>query len=374
MTPMRLGLIVIGVFVILAVWIFNKLQERRIQQGMEGRFGSSSSDILLDDREPTGGSSSTESEAMAPNRRGGERFEPRLGEALAPHDDGIEPVFAASRAEYTPPTASAPAVDPLIHAVMTLTAETALPGERWISALHGLRHAGRHQVVVEGDTAFGPAPLEASQRYTVVRVGVQLANRSGALNEIEFSEFVSALHQQAEQLGANCIAPDMMETIAAARALDARCAPLDAMIGVNVACPQGSWPVSRVVEVARNLGLSARHDHRLAAFDATGEVLYVLQNGDGGALLGEQGPNSTQRVTLLLELPRVRRDEQPFELMRRAALAFAEQLSGIVVDDEMHTLTEASLAGIGRQIEPVYDQLEGQGLAAGSARALALFR
>jgi hypothetical protein len=46
----------------------------------------------------------------------------------------------------------------------------------------------------------------------------------------------------------------------------------------------------------------------------------------------------------------------------------------VVVDDQLRTLTEPALAGIGRQIEPVYQQLESQGFAAGSARALALFR
>jgi FtsZ-interacting cell division protein ZipA len=60
--------------------------------------------------------------------------------------------------------------------------------------------------------------------------------------------------------------------------------------------------------------------------------------------------------------------------MQEAALACAAQLQGVVVDDQLRTLTEAALASIGRQIEPVYDQLEAQGLAAGSVRALALFR
>jgi hypothetical protein len=243
-----------------------------------------------------------------------------------------------------------------------------------LQALHPLRHAGRHQVVVEGDTAFGPGALDMAQRYSTVRVGVQLANRSGALNEIEFSEFVAALQQQAEMLGALCEAPEMMETIAAARALDARCAPLDASIGINVACPEGSWPVSRVVEVARNFGLAARSDHRFVAYDGSNNALFTLQDGDGGALLGEQAANSTARVTFLLEVPRAPQHERPFERMQEAALAFSAQLAGVVVDDQLRTLTEPALAGIGRQIEPVYQQLESQGLAAGSPRALALFR
>ena len=377
MSPMRLGLIGIGALIIIAVWLFNKFQERRIARGLEGRFASDSSDVLLNGQD---GSDAPEQRSDAPARRvaSGERFEPRIGDAAEPQLESDEPMFLHPESVQTHPAVreipAAPLVDPVIHAVMTLVLDSAIPGEKWLQAMHSLRHAGRHQVVLEGETAFGPTALDAAQRYSTVRVGVQLANRSGALNEIEFSEFVAALQQQAEALGAVCEAPDMMETIAAARALDARCAPLDALIGINVACPQGSWPVSRVVEVARNFGLTARTDHRFVRYDSDNNALFTLQDGDGGVLLGEQAGNSTERVTFLLEVPRAPQSERPFELMQQAALSFAAQLEGVVVDDQLHTLTEPALASIGRQIEPVYQQLESQGLAAGSARALALFR
>jgi hypothetical protein len=375
MSPMRVGLIGIGVLIIIAVWLFNKYQERRIARGLEGRFASDSSDVLLSGQDGVDDDGQRRDGTL--RRTAGERFEPRIGEPAEPHALSDEPLFLhPESAQPTLVRESIPValLDPVIHAVMTLSTDTALPGEKWLQALHPLRHAGRHQVVVEGDTAFGPSALDAAQRYSTVRIGVQLANRSGALNEIEFSEFVAALQQQAEVLGALCEAPEMMETIAAARALDARCAPLDASIGINVACPEGSWPVSRVVEVARNFGLTARTDHRFVSYDANNNALFTLQDGDGGALLGEQAANSTGRITFLLEVPRAPQHERPFERMQEAALAFAAQLSGVVVDDQLRTLTEPALAGIGRQIEPVYQQLESQGLTAGSARALALFR
>lgn len=374
MSPMRVGLIGIGLLIIIAVWLFNKFQERRIARGLEGRFASDSSDVLLNGQ---GQADEQDQRREAARRFSGERFEPRIGDMAEPQL-GSEPALflQPEGGAQAAPREVAPAalVDAVIHAVMTLSVDSALPGEKWLQALHSLRHAGRHQVVVEGDTAFGPSALDATQRYSTVRIGVQLANRSGALNEIEFSEFVAALQQQAEVLGAVCDAPEMMQTVAAARALDARCAPLDASIGINVACPQGSWPVSRVVEVARNFGLTARSDHRFVSYDADNHALFTLQDGDGGALLGEQAANSTERVTFLLEVPRAPQSAQPFERMRLAAVAFAAQLDGVVVDDQLRTLTEPALASIGRQIEPVYQQLESQGLAAGSARALALFR
>jgi hypothetical protein len=368
---MRLGLIGIGALLIIAVWLFNKIQERRIAKGMEGRFANDSSDVLLNEQDDASTLREPRFEPAA--RRSGERFEPSLGGSEA-FDESEHVPFPNTAAPVSEAAPRAPEVDAAIHAVMTLTLEAPIRGERLMTALHGLRHAGRHQVVVEGETTLGWTPLDPVQHYDTVRIGVQLANRSGALNEIEFSEFVAALQQQAEALGAVCAAPDMMETMVAARALDARCAALDASIGINVAAPEGAWPVSRVAEFARNQGFSARPDHRFAALDSHGMALFTLQDGDGGPLLGEQAKSSTQRITFLLEVPRANRAERPFERMQEAALACAAQLQGVVVDDQLRTLTEAALASIGRQIEPVYDQLEAQGLAAGSVRALALFR
>jgi len=362
MTPMRLGLIALGCAFIVAVWLFNKFQERRVQKGVEGRFSRNADDVLL-------GTSAT-----VP--RSGERAEPSLGPAAERRSaDGFEqrePVLGglATRSE---PVAYVP-IDEVIHAVSSVTAEQPIPSERWLQALHGLRHAGRQSVVFEAETVLGGAPLEGAARCATVRIGVQLANRSGALNEIEFSEFVAVLQQVAETLGASCDVPDMMETVARARALDSRCAPLDAMVGINVACASGTWAVAEVAEAARSFGLQPRSDQRLVAYSPSGETLFVLQDGEGDVLLGERAMNSTTRVTLLLEVPRVARELHPFDQMKGVAQQLAEKLGGVLVDDQLHTLTEAALAVIGRQLAPVYTHLEEAGVPAGSPRALALFR
>jgi FtsZ-interacting cell division protein ZipA len=185
---------------------------------------------------------------------------------------------------------------------------------------------------------------------------------------------VALLQQVAETLGASCEVPDMMETIARARALDSRCAPLDAMVGINVACASGAWAVGEVVDAARSFGLQPRSDQRLVAYAPSGETLFALQDGEGDVLLGERAMNSTTRVTLLLEVPRVPRDLHPFAQMKSVAQQLAEKLGGVLVDDQLHTLTEAALGVIERQLAPVYSHLEEAGVPAGSPRALALFR
>ena len=45
---------------------------------------------------------------------------------------------------------------------------------------------------------------------------MQLANRTGALNEIEFSEFVAKVQRFADALGATPDVPDMLQEVARA--------------------------------------------------------------------------------------------------------------------------------------------------------------
>jgi len=362
MTPMRLGLIALGVAFVIVVWLFNKLQERRVQKGVEGRFARGADDVLL-----AGG--------VNAQFKGAERAEPSLGPLARQQPDAAgeerEPVLLA---QHRQESAAYVAIDEAIHAIATLTAEQPLPSERWLQALHGVRHAGRQNVVFEAETVLGGAPLEGAARCLTVRLGVQLANRSGPLNEIEFSEFVAVLQRAAESLGASCDVPDMMETVARARALDAKCAPLDASVGISVACASGVWPTAEVVEAARASGLQVRSDQRLVFYSPAGETLFVLQGANGDVLLGERASTNTSRVTFILEVPRVARELHPFEQMKACATALAQRLEGVLVDDQLRTLTDAALAVIGRQLAPVYTHLEDAGMPAGSPRALALFR
>ena len=205
-------------------------------------------------------------------------------------------------------------------------------------------------------------------------VAVQLANRSGPLNEIEWSEFVAALQHVCEQIPATCEMPEMRETTSRARALDAQCVPLDAQIGINLTTLQTGWSGEHVADLARRHGMILRPDGKFHALDETGMTLFILQNGDGGAFRADTlDTQLTSRLTLLLDVPRAPQAQRPFERLVELANELATALDAAIVDDQSHLLTPASLASIGRQIEPVYAKLEAAGMAAGSPRALALF-
>jgi hypothetical protein len=85
-------------------------------------------------------------------------------------------------------------LDALIDALATLSLEAPMIGEMVQPHLPATRRVGSKVFMIEGlDVESGewetPVP---GGRYSEFQAGVQLANRTGALNEIEYSEFRSS--------------------------------------------------------------------------------------------------------------------------------------------------------------------------------------
>ncbi len=364
---MRLGLLALGVAFVLMVWIFNKFQERRVRRRVEAPFAQPRRDVLFEN----GGFEQRPAQGLAPV---GGRTEPSFSEASGAVDGAaLEPSFTLP-AHEEPAGERAVPIDESIHVLIPLTIDQPVSGDRVLASLTGLRHAGRQQVLVQGERDAAWFPVRTLQRYDALRVAIQLANRSGPLNEVEFSEFVTRLAAAAEQIPASCDVPDMIETIGRARALDACCAPLDSQIGVTLANPGGAWAGELLAEQAEALGMVLRGDGRFHAVLEDGTSLFVLQNADGPAFrIDNLATLASARVTFVLDLPRVPEALTPYGRMTRAAQSMAATLGALIVDDQLRTLTPALLESIGQQIEPVYAKLEAAGMPAGSARALALF-
>ncbi len=87
-------------------------------------------------------------------------------------------------------------IDALIDAIATMTPESPVSGEMALSHLPGSRRAGTKPFHIEGlnvgQRRVGAAACRVSATASSRR-GVQMANRSGGLNEIEYSEFVQKI-------------------------------------------------------------------------------------------------------------------------------------------------------------------------------------
>lgn len=271
-------------------------------------------------------------------------------------------------------------IDPLIDCIVPMHLERKASGDRILPLTGRLRRAGTKQVHLEGlrtETNAWEA-VTAGHQYEDLQVAVQLANRSGPLNALEFSEFVNAVEALAEALDASAELPDMSETVANARELDAFAAGCDVQLGVNVISDGAPWSAAYVQTVATQDGLvlsrdGTRFSRYQADADGVQRPLFTLQFGETNFLRDDLTVHAGHRITLLLDVPVATQASKPFKTVCEYGYSLAQRMGAQLVDDNMRPLTEASFVAIFGQLEKLYEKLEARGMPAGSPVALRLF-
>ncbi|MGV3654659.1 MAG: cell division protein ZipA C-terminal FtsZ-binding domain-containing protein, partial [Noviherbaspirillum sp.] len=231
-----------------------------------------------------------------------------------------------------------------------------------------LRHVGGKPVHTIGQSAEGAwEPVSHGQVYRALQTGIQMATRTSALNELEFSEFVNRLGAVAEELGAMPDLPDMADIMPAARSLHQFIAEFGAQLGVNVQATNAPWPLPTLLAALERQGFDQRPDGRLAMPDGDGGVLFSL------ATNATPADQTTSRLTLLLDVPCVAPARDAFNAMAACARSLAARLDGVVVDDGNQPLSSEALQDIAAQVHAFYGEMEAVQVPAGSHRALRLF-
>ena len=296
-----------------------------------------------------------------------------------------EPVLSEfghdSQSITLPPVARRSAMDSLIDVIATVALEgsnTLVSGEAAIAAMPSTRRAGTKPYAIEGynlSTQTWEAPL-AGRRYGGFQAGVQLANRSGALNEIEYSEFVVKTQAFADAINATPEFPEMLEEVARARELDQFASAHDAQLGFTIRARNASWSPGYVQQNAARLGFVAGVIPGRLVLPASQEGMapvLVLSFDSQAALAEDPAQSAIRDIALHLDVAQVDRSENPFERMREVAASLAHSMDGVVTDDNGQLLTAQTMDVIGTELQTLYDTLEQHDLAAGSMLARRLF-
>jgi len=299
------------------------------------------------------------------------RVEPALG--------GVEPpaVSAEPAALRTAPR-RVPRLDALIDAIVPLALDAPISGEMALLHLPPTRRAGSKPFYVEGlDTETGQwEPFAPGHRYGELQAGVQLASRSGALNEIEYSEFVQKVEGFAEAMGARADVPDMLEVVARSRELDALTSALDAQLTITLRSNGVAWSVGYVQQAASRLGfVTGPLPGRMvlpAAEEGAPPVL-VLSVDPQAVLADDPQAAAVRECVLVLDVAQTPESAEPFPAFHRSATALADDLDATAIDDQGQPITLHAYAAIGVELQQLYRQLEALDLAAGSAAARRLF-
>ena len=295
----------------------------------------------------------------------------------------IEPVLGDDPGAELPQVRVAPRragqrVDALIDAIAALRPEAELSGESVLAHLPPTRRVGSKALMVEGLNAESGEwePITPGARYRELQAGIQLANRGGALNEIEYSEFVQKVQALADALGAMAELPDMLDVVARARELDAFAGAHDAQLAVRLVARSVAWSVGYVQQAAARRGfVSGGVPGRMVLPPAhDGDPPVMVLHYDAQAALAEDGDVSALReLTLSLDVAQTDPAQQPFAAWQGHAQALAEEMDAQLVDDQGQPLTEAGFATIGTELERLYAALAAHDLAAGSTAGRRLF-
>jgi hypothetical protein len=299
-----------------------------------------------------------------------ERVEPAMDAASPAPPDELPALRTAAR--------RLPRLDALIDAIVPLALDAPVSGEHGLQHLPSSRRAGTKPFYIEGlDTETGRwESLSPGRRYGELQAGVQLANRTGALNEIEYSEFVQKVEAYAEATGASADIPDMLEVVARARELDGLAAPLDAQLSVTLRTNSVAWSVGFVQQVAGRLGMvpgAVAGRWVLPSAEEGAPPMLVLAVDSQAALSEDPQTAVVRECTLSLDVPQTPAGVEPFPAWHLLGKQLADDLDAAAVDGDGQPITLHAFDAIGKEINDLYRRLEHLDLAAGSPAARRVF-
>lgn len=355
MTELHFALLALAVVLLLALFGYNKWQERRALRRLDRSLRGDVGDPLFDAPVHAPEAAPRPADELAR----GPRIEPSFGPvAPTPAPAPLPPLAAATAGEWTE--------DPLLDFVLELRCAHAVDGVAVIDAAASLARLdlGLPAVLVAWDarTQQWVRP-DRFGFYSELLTAVQLAHRRHALDEIEASRFLAAIQQLAVELDADVDAPESARIVELARELDALRARFDVQIGLTLLSTSGPWDAARLAETMARSGMSAAGPLRWQRVDADGRVLFAATSG---SLL-------VDRLVLELDVPTAPPDAAPLRAMATAAEQLAAALGARVVDDHGRPIDGAAISAIHGQLAALCAEMRAAGVEPGSGRALRLY-
>ncbi|MFN9709515.1 MAG: cell division protein FtsZ [Burkholderiales bacterium] len=270
-----------------------------------------------------------------------------------------------------------PQIDALIDAIVPIHLESPITGEVLQNHMPSSRHAGTKPFFIEAlneRTRDWEYPL-AGQCYTELQGAIQLANRHGALNELEYSEFVQKMEALSLFLGGTADFPDMLDVVACARELDDFASQHDAQLTVHLRARNTAWSLGYVQQCAAHCGFIDDVTGRmvLASSQAGAPPVLTIQFDAQAATAEDPNQAALRIVTIYFDVPQTEPLAQPFEQWYQCARTLAETMDATLVDDYGRGLHDEGLASIQKELQRLYAALEEHGVPAGSMAARRLF-
>lgn len=294
------------------------------------------------------------------------------------HDEGgrQEPSLSSSAAASSVERKFA--LDALIDAIAPIRIDGVLTGERVLACQPTTRRAGSKPFRIEGlnEESGQWEAARVGHRYIAFQAGVQLANRLGALNDIEYSEFVAKVQTFADSINGLVDLPDMMHEVSRARELDQFASEHDAQLSFLLRPRRAAWSPGYIEQHAAALGFvhgAMPGRLQLPSTVAGHAPLLTLTYDAQAAQASNLDQTAVHELWMSLDVPQVPRSEEPFEKLREVVQALCENMEGMLCDQNGRQLLPQVFDPIQADLDKLYDKLDSRDLSAGSMLARRLF-
>lgn len=414
MSELQIALAIIGGAVVIGVFAFNRIQERRYRRQAEAAFHSLEKDPLMP---------AAHEERARDARMPRQRVEPELHDANfednlsglddlsglhEPHFDGgphaPPPIGQHEAPGFSPAAVQArPAVPPRTPSPAKPAGEAVSAGPVTPYGPH--EHAIEYRVQIKGENIVASYFSDAAGRskalgkqvrwlgfpargdaweelrlwsdgcYREILVTLQLADRNGSLTEKELTSLCGMVRDAAQPHGLKVVCDDFDTALDRAKTLDLFCVDVDVLIGLNVvARGEENLPMQIVRREAEIAGMVLAPDGTYQLQDRRGEILFSLCNHESTPFSPQTLDSfSTHGVTLLFDVPRVPDGLKIFDNMVALGRKLAHEVGGLLVDDNLRPLTDTGIERIRHQLAQIYGRMETKGIPAGGNLALRLF-
>jgi FtsZ-interacting cell division protein ZipA len=369
MSELQISLLAIGALVIVAVFGYNKWQERKLARGADASFRSRHEDVLL--KRPVKPLLPDEDTGRADDqlRRGANT------DAADSVASRIEPVMHSAPPAASPPVAVPETAASELDYVVTIDFTDPVPGDlitstSELAALPHARWEGFAQVAQLWQS------IDPGETYQQVRAVMQMVSRQGMVQQRDLALFNTAALDTAQRLGGSVSATGADEAFAAARALDAFCGDVDVQIAIHLVSRDGTpFAGTKLRALAEAAGMSlGPADRQFSLVDDDGLTVYSMVNKEAQVFQAEAMREiSTRGISLLLDVPRAPGGTASFRAMVMLAQRMSTTLNAAIVDDNGNPLGDRAFDAIATQLAALHRTMEERGIAAGSPSALRLF-
>ena len=211
--------------------------------------------------------------------------------------------------------------------------------------------------------------------YTSLRACLQLVDRSGPVSEVDLSKFCDMVRNFSDSINADADTPDIGKAYSQAILLDQFCAEVDVMIGINVISKDGgAFTGTKIRSLAEASGFKLEGGGVFNFREENEDTTFTLQNYESTPFMPDNMRTlTTNGVTFLFDVPRIKNGERVFDQMTRLSEVFATTLGGIMVDDNRVPLNESGLERIKHKVSEIQAVMKLRGFPTGDEIALRLF-